>query len=247
MRPVDNSAGRQPENLPPYRNDLRHEVKKLAGTGDTSAILALRDPDVALMIRVREGDDEAFREIISRFHGRIHNFLKHMVGDEQTAEDLTQETFLRVHRARGRYRARCRLASWLFTIANNLALNRIRDNPSANHLPLPVTESGTLPMSHSTPRASVQEPVGKGMERAEVVAAVRAALDSLNEKQRAAIVLSKFEEMSYEEIGKILDLGPQAVKSLVNRARVRLKTHLMGILDQIQPRPIEDLEGGLDE
>ena len=215
----------------------------MAGTGDTTAILALRDPDVALMIRVREGDDDAFREIISRFHGRIHNFLKHMVGNEETAEDLTQETFLRVHQARGRYRARCRFASWLFTIANNLALNRIRDNPSANQLPLPVTESGTLTISHSTPRASVQEPVGKGMERAEVVAAVRAALDALNEKQRAAIVLSKFEDMSYEEIGKILEVGPQAVKSLVNRARVRLKSHLVGILDQIQPRPIEGMGG----
>ncbi len=219
----------------------------MTGTGNTSAILALRDPDVALMIRVREGDDEAFKELIIRFHGRIHNFLKHMVGNEQTAEDLTQETFLRVHRARGRYRARCRFASWLFTIANNLALNRIRDNPSANLQPLPVTESGSLPMSHSTPRASVQEPVGKGMERAEVVAAVRAALDALNENQRAAIVLSKFEEMSYEEIGKILDLGPQAVKSLVNRARVRLKSHLLGVLDQIQSRPIEDMDEDLNE
>ena len=219
----------------------------MAEPGDTSAILALRDPDVALMIRVREGDDEAFREIISRFHGRIQNFLKHMVGNEQTAEDLTQETFLRVYRARGRYRARCRLASWLFTVANNLALNRIRDNPSRKNLPLPMTESGSLPIVHSTPRASVPEPVGNGIERLEVVAAVRAALDALNEKQRAAIVLSKFEEMSYEEIGKVLELGPQAVKSLINRARVRLKSLLMGILDQIQPRPIENLEGDLDE
>ena len=85
------------------------------------------------------------------------------------------------------------------------------------------------------------------MERAEVVAAVRAALDALNENQRAAIVLSKFEEMSYEEIGKILDLGPQAVKSLVTRARVRLKSHLLGVLDQIQSRPIEDMDEDLNE
>ena len=85
------------------------------------------------------------------------------------------------------------------------------------------------------------------MERAEVVATVRAALNALNENQRAAIVLSKFEEMSYEEIGKVLDLSPQAVKSLINRAKVRLKTLLAGVLDMIQPRPIEGNEEDFDD
>ena len=219
----------------------------MAETGNTSSILAIRDPDVALMIRVRQGDDDAFREIVARYHARVHIFLRHMLGNEQSAEDLTQETFLRMHRSRVRYRARCRFGSWLFTIANNLALNRLRDEFGSARAPLPMTESGSLPMTHSTPRASPPEPVDRGMERAEVVATVRAALNALNENQRAAIVLSKFEEMSYEEIGKVLDLSPQAVKSLINRAKVRLKTLWAGVLDMIQPRPIEGNEEDFDD
>src|SRR5581483_7392374 len=93
-------------------------------SGDTSAQMALRDPDVRLMLRVRDADDPAaFGELLERYQHRLVGILHHILGSADEAEDLAQEVFLRVYRTRRKYHPSAKFSTWLFTIANNLALN----------------------------------------------------------------------------------------------------------------------------
>ena len=111
-------------------------------TGQTSAMMAVRDPDVRLMLRVRDQDDPAaFAEIVERFQHRLVAVMHHLVGTKEESEDLAQEVFLRVYRTRHKYTPKAKFSTWLFTIANNLALNAIRDKRRRQVLPLEVQDS----------------------------------------------------------------------------------------------------------
>src|SRR5207237_9094690 len=94
--------------------------------GQTSAQMALRDPDIRLMLRVRDDEPGAFEELVERYQHRLVGVMHHLVGNAEEAEVLAQEVFLRVYRARKKYRPRAKFSTWLFTIANNLALNSLR-------------------------------------------------------------------------------------------------------------------------
>ena len=98
----------------------------VAAIGETSAQLALRDPDIRLMLRVRDDEPGAFEELVEQYQHRLVAVMHHLVGNAEEAEDLAQEVFLRVYRARKKYRPRSKFSTWLFTIANNLALNCLR-------------------------------------------------------------------------------------------------------------------------
>lgn len=215
--------------------------------GNTSAQLALRDPDVALMLRVRAGDNEAFQDLVNRYQGRLITVLRHVVGNEQTAEDLAQETFLRVYQSRAKYRGQHRFSTWIFTIAHNLAFNQLRNNARKKQDPLPFTESGSLPVTQTTPRAAKGPAPESFMDRKELIQAVQQALLDLNDRQRLAVVLNKFEDMGYEEIGKVMELGPAAVKSLLNRARVNLRERLTPFLDEASGQTILPMEADSPE
>src|SRR6266849_3737436 len=116
----------------------------LAAIGETSAQLALRDPDTRLMIAVRDDQQGAFEELVERYQHRLVAVLHHLVGNTEEAEDLAQEVFLRVYRARKKYRARCKFSTWLFTIANNLAINTLRSRQRKRVVTLNVHDSGPL-------------------------------------------------------------------------------------------------------
>ena len=104
--------------------------------GQSSAQLALRDPDIRLMLRVRNDEDGAFAELVEQYQHRLVAVMHHLVGNLQEAEDLAQEVFLRVYRARKKYRPRAKFSTWLFTIANNLALNCLRSRQRKPVVPL---------------------------------------------------------------------------------------------------------------
>ena len=113
-------------------------------TTDTSNFPYLRDPDVQLMLRCRDGDDAAFTELVNNYQNRLIGILYHMVSDQTTAEDLAQEVFLRVYRARHRYEPKARFSTWLFRIANNLASNSRRDRGRNREVALNIRDSGPL-------------------------------------------------------------------------------------------------------
>src|SRR4029077_8838699 len=98
----------------------------VAAIGESSAQMALRDPDIRLMLRVRNDEPGAFEELVENYQRRLVAVMHHLIGSADEAEDLAQEVFLRVYRSRKKYRPRSKFSTWLFTIANNLALNSLR-------------------------------------------------------------------------------------------------------------------------
>src|SRR5262245_51673671 len=134
----------------------RHELP-LEGVGQTSAAMALRDPDIRLMLRVRLDDPDAFAEIVERYQHRVVGIMHHLLGNREEAEDLAQEVFLRIYRNRLKYTPTAKFSTWLFTIANNLALNVMRSRQRKPTVPLPPQESGPL-----GPRPQEQLAVDRG-------------------------------------------------------------------------------------
>src|SRR5437660_6182379 len=179
------------------------------------------------MIRVRNDEAGAFEELVERYQHRLVGVMNHLVGNADEAEDLAQEVFLRVYRARKKYRPRSKFSTWLFTIANNLALNSLRARQRKPVVPLAVHDSGPLgprpaeQMVHDRGSGPVQR-----VQRQELAAVIRRALDGLNERQRMAVVLNKFEDMNYAEIAEVMGLTTKAVKSLLSRARMNLRAPL---------------------
>jgi RNA polymerase sigma-70 factor (ECF subfamily) len=208
--------------------------------GETSAQMALRDPDIRLMLSVRDDDSTAFAELVERFQHRLVAVMHHLVGSADEAEDLAQEVFLRVYRTRKKYTPKAKFSTWLFTIANNLALNALRDRRRRPLLPLEVRESGPLVgRPGDTPGQARDEPPAHNLQQEELAAVIRAALDGLNERQRVAIVLNKFEDMNYTDIADVMGLTSKAVKSLLSRARAKLREALQGYIymDGESPAP----------
>jgi RNA polymerase sigma-70 factor (ECF subfamily) len=197
--------------------------------GDVDAFEAdieARDPDVRLMLQVRDDVQGAFEVLVERYQHRLLGIMAHLVSNQEEAEDLTQEVFLRVYRTRKGYRPRAKFSTWLFTIANNLALNHLRGkgrNPTVN---FPAGSDSTalrpgedhVPGREGTPSTQ--------MKQLELTTMVREALDSLGEDQKVAVLLNKFEEMSYAEIAQVMNRTEAAVKSLLARARMNLRDRL---------------------
>jgi RNA polymerase sigma-70 factor (ECF subfamily) len=204
--------------------------------------MALRDPDIRLMLRVRSDEPGAFEELVEQYQHRLVAVMHHLIGNAEEAEDLAQEVFLRVYRSRKKYRPRAKFSTWLFTIANNLALNSLRSRQRKPVVPLDVRDSGPL-----GPRPAEQLAQDRGkqpmqhLQQVELAAVVQRALEGLNERQRMAVVLNKFEDMSYEEIAQVMKLSTKAIKSLLSRARSNLRVALQDyIYMDAQPPEEED-------
>src|SRR5438093_8661675 len=156
------------------------------------------------MLRVRDDDAAAFAELVELYQHRLVTVMHHLIGNKEEAEDLAQEVFLRVYRTRKKYRPRAKFSTWLFTIANNLALNALRSRQRKPVVPLNVRDSGAL-----GPRPAEQLVRDKAsapsqhVQQQELVAIIQVALNNLNERQRMAVILNKFEDMNYQEIAEV--------------------------------------------
>lgn len=188
---------------------------------------ALRDPDVRMMLRAKAGDEFAFADLVTSYQQRLVGVLSHMLGDSEMAEDVAQEVFFRVYQARNGYEPTARFATWLFRIAHNLALNRRRDEGRRKEF-VPNGDSSTMgarPVERMLADKSGMMPQ-RQFDKGEMKAIVNAAVATLNEHQRMAVLLHKYEDMSYSEIAEALEMTPAAVKSLLSRARDNLREKL---------------------
>jgi RNA polymerase sigma-70 factor, ECF subfamily len=187
------------------------------------------DPDAARMARARRGDVAAFAELVERYWGPVVGRFIRQLGDRQDAEDLAQEVFLRLYRARKRYRARAKFTTWLFHVASNVARNAIRSRRRKPCRPLSRL-CGPQPDDAFSRRYLPDRGDGptRPMERAELAGQVRGALAALAGRQRLALEL-QCEDQSYQEIAVRLSLTPEATKSLLYRARQQLKERLEAI------------------
>ena len=181
--------------------------------------------DVQLMLDVKAGDDSSFDSLLQKYRSPLVNFLYRMVRDTATAEDLAQEVFLRVYRARKQYTPSAKFTTWLFRIATNLALNSVRDTRYQKlsvSLDAPADGEDSAPLELPARELRIdQEMVER--DRTELI---RKAVWALPEKQRAAVLLHKYEEMDYVEIAKVLECSESALKSLLFRAYETLRVQL---------------------
>lgn len=190
------------------------------------------DPDVRLMLRVRDDDADAFRQLVERYQDRLTSVLTYQVGDRTRAEDLAQEVFLRVYRSRKRYEPGAKFSTWLFTIANNVGLNALRGLARRKESSMAVqTPDQTGEFTLQPAAASAAMPTRQA-DRKELQAEVRRAIETLGERQRMAVMLAKFEHLGYAEIGEVMGVQPQAVKSLLARARENLRAALSPYLQR---------------
>ena len=196
------------------------------------------DPDVRLMLRVRDDDAAAFEQLVSQYQGRLMAIIANVVPRRDQAEDLVQEVFLRVYRNRKTYQAGAKFSTWLFTIANNVASNSRRTFARRREVHVAAqnsSEQSAKPMDELALEASGLMPT-RQLDRSEMSEVVRLAIESLNERQRMALMLSKFEEMSYADIAEAMELSVPAVKSLLTRARENLRVLLEPyVREGIQP------------
>ena len=173
--------------------------------------------DDELMERTAGGDEAAARLLVQRWEGAVFAFLYRMVGSREDAQDLGQETFIRVYREARRYRPSGKFRSWLFRIAGNLARDRLRRRRIISWVPF-------IPGAHEG--SSEAEGPDAGIERDEMAAEVRRALAKLPDRQREAIVLRSYEELSYREIAAAMSVTLPAVESLLQRGMAALRREL---------------------
>lgn len=184
------------------------------------------DPDVRLMLRVRDDDAAAFAELVNRHQDRLVSVLTYQVGRRELAEELAQETFLRVYKARHRYEPGAKFTTWLFTIAGNLALNSLRGRSRKREVRLAAQSPDETGAAAPHPTAASSAMPTRQADRTELCDAVQAAIATLSERQRTAVLLAKFEHMDYAEIGEVLGMTDKGVKSLLARARENLRLAL---------------------
>jgi RNA polymerase sigma-70 factor (ECF subfamily) len=184
------------------------------------------DPDALLMLRVKRGDRAAFAELVEKYKQPVMNLVYRTLHDEAEAEDLAQSVFLQVYKSARRYESRAKFSTWLFTIARNLCLNEIRRRARhpADSLEETHAENEDQPRQQYEDKSSVPPP--EKLLHGELAQKIEEALAELPENQRTAILLCRQEELSYEEIAKILDCSLSATKSLIHRGRETLKEKL---------------------
>jgi len=193
--------------------------------------------DVQLMLDVKAGDDASFELLLRKYRTPLVNYLGRMVGDSAGAEDLAQEVFLRIYRARSQYAPSAKFTTWIFRIATNLALNARRDG-RYRQLEVSIhqenySEDGStrvLEIPDGQPGAEQQ------LMARDRAALIRRAVEDLPDKQRAAVLLHKYEEMDYDQIAGILNCSESALKSLLFRAyetlRIKLAPLVGGCVEQ---------------
>lgn len=205
----------------PLLKGVRTEAVQSARIDDWSAL-----SDAEIMLRVREGDDQGFNYLIEKYRKPIIHFMFRMVHNQAVAEELAQEVFLRVYRSRQTYRAEARFTTWLYRIATNLGVNHARDTKHERaaqnvYLDQPDPETGTTPdLADATPTAEYD------LVRGERMRAIRQHVMALPERQRMAVLMHKYQDMDYKQIGEVLKLSESATKSLLFRAYQTLREKL---------------------
>ncbi len=185
------------------------------------------DIDVALMIRVKNGDEAAFEELIHRHQGAIVGTVAKMLGNASDAEDIAQQVFIRLWKSAPKYKVKAKFTTFLYTIMRNLVFNESRRRNNKKEHSIEEREDD---LHIQTEDPNTTSPDNDYLQK-ELQKAVDQAISELPEKQRLAVILRRYEGLSYDDISETLDLSVSAVKSQLFRARTTLRESLKGYLD----------------
>jgi len=214
------------------------------------ARLALRDVrDEDLIVQVQNGQRKAFDELVARYKGRLFSFILRMVKDPVLAEELTQETLIRVYVHAAKYREIAKFSTWVFTIATNLVRNKMRQRSRQPYTVSlnPAPEDDEMPVDPADAAADPSE----GVHREELADLMAEATSRIPEKYRIPFLLREVDQLSYEEIQQVTGLKLGTVRSRINRARNRFRQaikpllrneELLAELERIEARAAEDDE-----
>ena len=184
--------------------------------------------DVRLMCLIGRGDTAALEELIQRHQTLVAGTVARMLGSTSEVEDIAQQVFIRVWKSAGRYVPRAKFTTWLLKITRNLVFNELRRTKRQANVPIQTDpQSEEMPLKDQT----VQTPDASLLER-ELQEVIEQAIGALPESQRLALVLRRYEELSYEDIAEVLDLSVPAVKSVLFRARTELRERLKAYLEK---------------
>lgn len=198
-----------------------------ASLEDGSSSEATIDPGVAWMLRYQRGDERAFDQLVESYSPRVFALLTRFLGPSEVREDLVQEVFLRVIRARSGYRPEARFSTWLYRIVFNLCVNE-----GARRRPARSLDAGHDDQASEAWEDAHAPAPGAALEQADLVRSVRAAIAALPERQRMALVLAKYDGLPYEEVAAVLGTSEKAVKSMIHRAREALRASLSPFLEE---------------
>jgi RNA polymerase sigma-70 factor (ECF subfamily) len=230
-------------------NPSRDEFVQGSPSARRAHFAGVRDED--LIVLVQQGQKKAYDEVVSRYKGRLFAFILRMVKDPTLAEELTQETLIRVYIHAAKYREIAKFSTWVFTIATNLVRNKMRQRSRRPYtLSLnPAPDDDEMPVDPADSRADTTEQI----HRAELAALINEATARIPEKYRIPFLLREVEQLSYEEIQQVTGLKLGTVRSRINRARTRFRLlikpmlkneTLLAELEQIEERAAQEKEQG---
>ena len=186
--------------------------------------------DIRLMEKVRGGDMDAFRELVEAHQHRVIGTVTRMLGDPNEAEDLSQQIFVRVWKSAPRWEPTAKFTTWLYTILRNLVFNECRRRSRHKTTSLDAaTDDADHPQQFAD--GNVKSPDTTLLD-SEMQDAIERAIQELPEAQRMAVIMRRYQDVSYEEIGEVLELTVPAVKSLLFRARTELREKLRTYLGE---------------
>jgi RNA polymerase sigma-70 factor, ECF subfamily len=186
--------------------------------------------DLRWMARIKAGDMDALQALIECHQSRIVGTVTKMLGSESDSEDIAQQVFIRVWKHADRYEPTAKFTTWLYKITRNLVFNELRRRKRhpAQSLDRPYEDDEERPLQAPDPAAKSPD---RTLLDGEMQDAIQRAIDELPETQRLAVILRRYDDVSYEEIGEILELTVPAVKSVLFRARTELREKLKKYLD----------------
>ncbi len=190
------------------------------------------DPDAQLMLKFKDGDIKSFEKLMEKYQKLVINTAYRLIGDKTEAEDIAQEVFLNIYSHSWRYKPQAKFSTWLFKITRNICLNRLRGkrrHPTVS-LDSPIkTEKGEIARDIPDKPQVVADAI---LEKKEIQALIKDAIDSLPLKQRMAVILAKYDNLPYQEIARIMGCSVIAIKLRLHRAKAALKERLTPYLEK---------------
>lgn len=186
----------------------------------------VEDRHAQLMLRFQDGDSGAFHELYEEYKFPLLNFIYRFCQDRRIAEELCHEVFIRVYRSAASYEARAKFSTWIYRIATNICLNELRSGKYQYELDPSYLEKNDPGKEALVYGDTDQVRVDDSMEARERHAAVREAISELPQKQRLAVLLSIYQQLSYKDIGERIGCSEGAVKSMIHRSKIFIKKKL---------------------
>ncbi len=183
------------------------------------------DEDIQLMLRFKNGEEACFEQLVERHKARVYNLVYRFLGSYREAEDVAQEIFIKVYYAKNSYMPKAKFTTWLYAICKNTCFNELRKRKIVC-----VSLDDTIRLEEDTVTFQVADShtpsPADSLLNNEQASVVKNAIDSLSVPQKMAVILSRYDQLSYEEIAQIMHCSVKAVKSLLHRAKVQLKDKL---------------------